>query len=199
MLAVVGLRMPPAPGWDDRPPGVQDLSQQVKAEMVSLLPRLRRFAYGLTGSLDEGDDLTQAACEKALRSLVQFTAGTRLDSWMYRIAQNLWIDRRRSQQVLREQSMDPADLETMATADAAREMERRLDLADVRREVALLPEDQRAVLLLVSVEGFGYRQAAEILEIPIGTVMSRLARARLALGRALSDRKELPETARKQP
>lgn len=191
--------MPPAPGWDDRPPGVQDLSQQVKAEMVSLLPRLRRFAYGLTGSLEEGDDLTQAACEKALRSLAQFTPGTRLDSWMYRIAQNLWIDRRRSQQVLREQSMDPADLETMATADAAREMERRLDLADVRREVALLPEDQRAVLLLVSVEGFGYRQAAEILEIPIGTVMSRLARARLALGRALSDRKELPETARKQP
>ncbi|HEX6094316.1 MAG TPA: RNA polymerase sigma factor [Dongiaceae bacterium] len=175
------------------------MSQQVKAEMVSLLPRLRRFAYGLTGSLEEGDDLTQAACEKALRSLTQFTPGTRLDSWMYRIAQNLWIDRRRSQQVLREQGMDPADLETLATADAAREMERRLDLADVRREVALLPEDQRAVLLLVSVEGFGYRQAAEILEIPIGTVMSRLARARLALGRALSDRKELPETARKQP
>ena len=191
--------MPSALGWTDRHSGEPDLSQQVKAEMVSLLPRLRRFAYGLTGSLDEGDDLTQAACEKALRSLVQFTAGTRLDSWMYRIAQNLWIDRRRSQQVLREQSMDPADLETMATADAAREMERRLDLADVRREVALLPEDQRAVLLLVSVKGCGYRQAAEILEIPIGTVMSRLARARLALGRALTDRNELPETARTKP
>jgi RNA polymerase sigma-70 factor, ECF subfamily len=176
------------------------LSQQVKAEMVSLLPRLRRFAYGLTGSLDEGDDLTQAACEKALRSLAQFTPGTRLDSWMYRIAQNLWIDRRRSQQVQREQSVEPADLENLATVDAAREMERRLDLADVRREVALLPEDQRAVLLLVSVEGCGYRQAAEILEIPIGTVMSRLARARLALGRALTGTtKELPETARTKP
>jgi RNA polymerase sigma-70 factor (ECF subfamily) len=88
--------MPSALGWADRPSGEPDLSQQVKAEMVSLLPRLRRFAYGLTGSLDEGDDLTQSACEKALRSLEQFTAGTRLDSWMYRIAQNLWIDRRRS-------------------------------------------------------------------------------------------------------
>ena len=192
--------MPLAPGRADRPPGDQHLSQQVKAEMVSLLPRLRRFAYGLTGSLDEGDDLTQAACEKALRSLAQFTPGTRLDSWMYRIAQNLWIDRRRSQQVLREQSVDPADLEGLATVDSAREMDRRLDLADVRREVALLPEDQRAVLLLVSVEGFGYRQAAEILEIPIGTVMSRLARARLALGRALAGAtKELPETARTKP
>lgn len=191
--------MPEAPGWANRPSGELDLNQQVKAEMVSLLPRLRRFAYGLTGSLDEGDDLTQAACEKALRNLAQFTPGTRLDSWMYRIAQNLWIDRRRSQQVLREQSVEPADLEGLATVDAAREMEQRLDLADVRREVALLPEDQRAVLLLVSVEGFGYRQAAEILEIPIGTVMSRLARARLALGRALTDRNELPETARMQP
>jgi len=191
--------MPSALVWADRPSGDPDLSQQVKAEMVSLLPRLRRFAYGLTGSLDEGDDLTQSACEKALRSLEQFTAGTRLDSWMYRIAQNLWIDRRRSQQAQREQSVEPADMEYLATADAAREMARRLDLADVRREVALLPDDQRAVLLLVSVEGCGYRQAAEILEIPIGTVMSRLARARLALGRALTERKELPETARTKP
>lgn len=192
--------MPSAPGRRGRPSGDRDLSQQVKAEMVSLLPRLRRFAYGLTGSLDEGDDLTQAACEKALRSLAQFTPGTRLDSWMYRIAQNLWIDRRRSQQVQREQSVEPADLEGLAIGDAAREMDRRLDLADVRREVALLPEDQRAVLLLVSVEGCGYRQAAEILEIPIGTVMSRLARARLALGQALTGtRKELPETARTKP
>lgn len=175
------------------------MSQQVKAEMVSLLPRLRRFAYGLTGSLDDGDDLTQAACEKALRSLDRFTPGTRLDSWMYRIAQNLWIDRRRSQQAQREQSLAPADMEALAVADAAREMDRRLDLADVRREVALLSDDQRAVLLLVSVEGCGYRQAAEILEIPIGTVMSRLARARLALGRALGERKERPETARTNP
>lgn len=176
------------------------MSQQVKAEMVSLLPRLRRFAYGLTGSLEDGDDLAQAACEKALRSLDQFTPGTRLDSWMYRIAQNLWIDRRRSQQAQREQSVAPADMEHLAVADAAREMDRRLDLADVRREVALLPEDQRAVLLLVSVEGFGYRQAAEILEIPIGTVMSRLARARLALGRALAGgTTELPDTARTKP
>ncbi len=192
--------MPPALGRADRPSGERYLSQQVKAEMVSLLPRLRRFAYGLTGSLDEGDDLTQAACEKALRSLAQFTAGTRLDSWMYRIAQNLWIDRRRSRQVQREQIVAPADMEYLATADAAREMDHRLDLADVRREVALLPEDQRAVLLLVSVEGFGYRQAADILEIPIGTVMSRLARARLTLGRALTGgTTELPETARTQP
>src|SRR5262245_31264218 len=140
--------MPSALERVDRP-GRWYLSQQVKAEMVSLLPRLRRFAYGLTGSLDEGDDLTQAACEKALRSLAQYTPGTRLDSWMFRIAQNLWIDRHRRRRAQRELSVEPADLEALAAGDAAREMEQRLDLADVRREVALLPEDQRAVLLLV--------------------------------------------------
>jgi RNA polymerase sigma-70 factor (ECF subfamily) len=77
-------------------------------------------------------------------------------------------------------------------------MEQRIDLADVRRKVAALPEDQRSVLLLVSVEGASYKQAAEILEIPIGTVMSRLARARLSLGRALAQfgKEPPPETAR---
>jgi RNA polymerase sigma-70 factor (ECF subfamily) len=174
------------------------LNQQVKAEMVTMLPRLRRFAYGLTGSLDDGDDLAQAACEKALRSLDQFMPGTRLDSWMFRIAQNLWIDRRRSQQVRREQSHEPASMEDLAATDAVREMDKRLDLADVRRLVAGLPEDQRTVLLLVSVEGVSYKEAAEVLEIPIGTVMSRLARARLALGRALAG-KESPETAKSKP
>lgn len=173
------------------------MSQKVKAEMVTVLPRLRRFAYGLTGSPDDGDDLAQAACEKALRSLDQFTPGTRMDSWMFRIAQNLWIDRRRSQQTRRELGFDPADMEDLATADAASEMHQRLDFADVRRKVATLPDEQRAVLLLVSVEGATYKEAAEILEIPIGTVMSRLARARLALGRALTNgMKELPETAK---
>jgi RNA polymerase sigma-70 factor (ECF subfamily) len=185
-------------GIDGKPSGEPALSQQVKADMIALLPRLRRFAYGLTGSLDDGDDLTQAACEKALRSLDQFAPGTRLDSWMFRIAQNLWIDRQRSQRVRREQGVEPADLEALATTDGARAMEQRIDLADVRRKVAALPEDQRSVLLLVSVEGASYKQAAEILEIPIGTVMSRLARARLSLGRALAQfgKEPPPETAR---
>jgi len=176
------------------------LSQQIKAEMVTVLPRLRRFAYGLTGSSHDGDDLAQAACEKALRSLDQLAPGSRLDSWMFRIAQNLWVDRWRSQQTRREQSFEPADMEHLATTDGAAAMHRRLDFADVRRQVSALPEDQRAVLLLVSVDGATYKEAAEILGVPIGTVMSRLARARLALGKALmQETKELPETARTKP
>jgi len=161
------------------------VTQQLQAELVALLPRLRRFAYGLTGSLDDGDDLVQAACERALRRLDQFQPGTRLDSWMYRIVQNLWIDQRRARQVRPEARMEPTDLEALAVGDAEREMNSRLVLTSVQQTVAVLPEEQRTILLLVCVEGLSYKAVAEALEIPLGTVMSRLARARLAIGRAL--------------
>ncbi len=161
------------------------VTQQVRAELVSLLPRLRRFAYGLTGSLDDGDDLVQSACERALTRLDQFQPGTRLDSWMYRIVQNLWIDQRRTRQARPEAGVEPADLEALAVGNAERELDSRLTLAIVQRAVAELSEDQRAVLLLVCVEGLSYKEAAGVLEIPLGTVMSRLGRARLAVGRAL--------------
>ena len=161
------------------------MTQQLRAELVSLLPRMRRFAYGLTGSLDDGDDLVQSACEKALTRLDQFQPGTRLDSWMYRIVQNLWIDQRRARQARPEAGMEPAELESLAAGDAEHELNSRLTLAAVQRAVEELSADHRAVLLLVCVEGQSYKAAAEVLEIPLGTVMSRLARARLAVGRAL--------------
>ncbi len=156
----------------------------VLTEMVALLPRLRRFACGLTGSFADADDLVQGACVKALDRIEQWRPGTRLDSWMFRILQNLWIDQLRERRG-REVAMDPEDLAERAVGDAARENEARIALGEVRRAVAKLPPEQRAVLMLVSVDGVSYKEAAEILEIPIGTVMSRLARARLALGRAI--------------
>ena len=153
-------------------------------QLVALLPRLRRFAYGLTGSIEEGDDLVQTACERALAAADRFERGTRLDSWLYRILQNAWIDgvRRRRRGAV---GLDPRELDAYPGGDAAAEAEARLTLMDVRRAVAELAPEQRAVLILVSVEGVAYREAAEILGLPIGTVMSRLGRARLALGRAL--------------
>jgi len=161
------------------------VTQQLQSELVGLLPRLRRFAYGLTGSLEDGDDLVQGACERALRRLDQFQPGTRFDSWMYRIVQNLWIDQKRARQARPEAGMEPTDLEALAVGDAEREINSRLVLTSVQQAVAVLPEDQRTILLLVCVEGLSYKAAAEVLEIPLGTVMSRLARARLAVGRAL--------------
>src|SRR5512145_791395 len=119
------------------------VTQELRAEIVGLLPRLRRFAYGLTGSLDDGDDLVQGACERALRRIDQFQPGTRLDSWMYRIVQNLWIDQRRARP---EAGVEPADLEALAVGDAERELDSRLVLASVQRAVTALPEEQRAIL-----------------------------------------------------
>lgn len=163
------------------------MNQAMREEMVALLPRLRRFAYGLTGNMADGDDLLQSACLRALDRAEQWRPGTRLDSWLYRILQNLWIDQIRSGR-RREIAIGEDEMAAIPGGDQAREMEAKLGLAAVRREIAKLPAEQRAVLLLVSVEGASYKDAAEILEIPIGTVMSRLSRARLTLGQSLEDR-----------
>jgi RNA polymerase sigma-70 factor, ECF subfamily len=158
------------------------MDQSFSHQLAALLPRLRRFARGLTGSRDAGDDVVQAACERALSRRDQFEPGTRLDSWMYRIMQTIWIDQLRRR---REVGVEPADLAEYPGGDHAAEAEDRLYLAEVRRAIARLPDDHRAVLMLVSVEGLAYKDAAEVLDLPIGTVMSRLSRARLALGREL--------------
>jgi len=163
------------------------VNQAMREEMVALLPRLRRFAYGLTGNMADGDDLLQSACLRALDRAEQWRPGTRLDSWLYRILQNLWIDQIRAGR-RREIAIGEDAMATIPGGDQAHEMEAKLGLAAARREIAKLPAEQRAVLLLVSVEGASYKDAAEILEIPIGTVMSRLSRARLTLGQALEDR-----------
>ena len=171
------------------------MDQSFSDQLVALLPRLRRFARGLTGSPEEGDDVVQTACERALARNDQFEPGTRLDSWMYRIVQTVWIDqlrRRRRGEI----GVDPADLAEHPGGDSARESEDRLYLAEVRCAIARLPDDHREVLLLISVEGVAYKAAAEILDLPIGTVMSRLSRARLALGRELEKGRQSPNIIR---
>ena len=151
-------------------------------DLVALLPRLRRFAAGLTGSAQEGDDIVQAACVRALERHHQWEPGTRLDSWMFRIIRNLWLDRGKSawNRLVRS---DAELLNDIAADSFGRALEARNELARTRRAIAGLPEPQREVLLLVTVEGLSYDAAAELLGIPRGTVMSRLARARIALAR----------------
>jgi RNA polymerase sigma-70 factor, ECF subfamily len=156
------------------------VDSRFQRDLVMLVPRLRRFAYALSGSTDAGDDLVQAACERALKNVAQFNPGTRMDSWMFRIIQNLWLDDRRRRRV-RGHQVDP---ETIAMSDegaGARQAEDRVTLNQVRATVERLPEDLRLVLALVALEGRSYREVADLLEIPIGTVMSRLSRARAQL------------------
>ena len=154
-------------------------------DLVELVPRLRRFAYALTGSADAGDDLVQAACERALRSADQFHAGTRMDSWMFRIMQNLWLDDRRRRRV-RGTQVDPEAAGLSDEGVGAQQLDDQVALAQVRAAVDTLPDDQRAVLVLVAIEGLNYREAADVLDLPMGTVMSRLARARARLVEMMS-------------
>jgi RNA polymerase sigma-70 factor (ECF subfamily) len=157
------------------------MSEDVKAELVALIPRLRRFAHALTGSKDEGDDLVQAGLLKALGALDQYEAGTRLDAWMFRILRTGWIDRARFR-ARRPQVSDPETLEALSDGgEGARAAEARLTLQRVRALMAELPDEQREVLALVAIEGLSYREAAETIGAPVGTVMSRLARARARL------------------
>ncbi|WP_157215100.1 RNA polymerase sigma factor [Flavisphingomonas formosensis] len=148
--------------------------------LIALLPRLRRFAHGLAGSGADADDLVQQAIERALRARDQWQPGTRLDSWLYRIVRNAWIDtaRARGRQA---KVMLPEEAGAQAGYDPRPAVEARMDLAAVTKAMDQLPDEQREVLLLVLIEGFGYREAAEILEIPAGTLASRLARGRTAL------------------
>lgn len=153
--------------------------------MVELLPRLRRFSYALTGNLDMADDLVQETCARALASADQWQAGTRLDSWMYRIAQNLWYDRLRATKV-RGEVVDVDDAIDLIGSDGRQVTESRLTLRAVAKSISELPADQQLVLTHVCVDGMSYKDAADALGIPIGTVMSRLARARQTLHSALA-------------
>lgn len=153
--------------------------------LVALLPRMRRFAMALTGTAADCDDLVQDAIERALTKRAQWRPGTRLDSWVFRIMQNAWIDTTRSRRVRAAVSLEDEGMDAPGV-DGRAAMEAHLTLARAKSALAALPPDNRAVVALVLIEGFSYREAAEILGVPEGTVTSRLFRARTALDAALA-------------
>lgn len=157
-----------------------------RAQLVSLLPRLRRFAFGLTGDSHLADDLVQAGCLKALERWHQWQPGSNLASWMFRILQTTWVDEFRARQRQRT-DVDSEALEAVAGVDGRIVVEARSDARRVRAAIAELPEEQREVLMMVTVDGLSYKDTAQALEVPIGTVMSRLARARARLADALGE------------
>ena len=164
-------------------PGSAGAGAPIGDRLIAVLPRLRRFARGLAGSAAEADDLVQAACERALARAHQFQEGTRFDSWMFRIVQTIWIDQLRARDVRKEES--EAAEERLGSDAPVRGAEARIALGEVRRAVERLPAEQRATLMLVTVEGLSYKEAAEVAGVPVGTIMSRLARARIALQQQL--------------
>lgn len=153
------------------------MTNDIRPLMVKFLPRLRKFSYALTGSADQGDDLVQETCMRALARADQWQPGTRLDSWMYRIAQNLWLDRMRAAKV-RGTVIDVDSLADLSDCDGRQVTESRLTLAEVQRGITRLSAEQQVLIALVCVDGLSYKEAADVLELPLGTVMSRLSRAR---------------------
>ena len=156
------------------------VTNEVRNGIIELLPRLRRFSYALSGSPDQGDDLVQESCARALAHPEQYKPGTRLDSWMYKIIRNLWFDQLRTSRV-RGYVMDLDAVPEPAGEDGRNIAESRLTLKQVLKAMVQLPPQQRLLIALICFEGLSYQEAADILEIPIGTVTSRLVRARRAL------------------
>jgi RNA polymerase sigma-70 factor (ECF subfamily) len=155
------------------PESKQDLGEQI----VELLPRLRRFSRALTASVQDADDLVHVAIERALSRSRQLRPQPQLSSWMFGILRNAWIDEFRSRG-RRNRLFAPEELGENVADPAA---DRHADFVSVQDAMARLPVEQREVVGLVLVEGLSYKEAAEIVGVPVGTITSRLARARDAL------------------
>jgi RNA polymerase sigma-70 factor (ECF subfamily) len=156
-----------------------DLQQQ----LVALLPRLRRFARALARDAHDADDLVQLALERALARVDQVRPDAELGAWMFGIVRNAWIDELRSRG-RRARLFVPAELaEHMGVGSQPGHTE----LLAVEEALARLPEEQRSAVALVLIEGFSYKEAAHIMQVPIGTLTSRLARGRDALQEMLGD------------
>lgn len=153
------------------------MAQAIGPMLIEILPRLRRYALSLSRAADIADDLVQSACERALVTTSELRDDLRFDAWMFRIVRNLWYDRTRRLKT-RGEEIDVTTRDDLAAIEGEKVPERRLLLRRVAAAMDALPPEQREVMLLVCVEGLAYREAAEVLDVPVGTVMSRLARAR---------------------
>ena len=156
-------------------------------QLIGLIPRLRRFARGLTKDPDQADDLVQEACERALKKLNRYGKELRLENLLYRIIYNRWVDKLRRRKtrftkliLLSDQiKFNASEPHTGDRLDAMLDLQTALDKLDA---------EQRAAIILIGVEGYSYAEAAAVLEVPPGTVASRVARARAKLGKLLFNR-----------
>lgn len=147
-------------------------------QLTAILPMLRRFAYSLTGSMPDADDLVQSTIERILSK--GLPDGVDLNKWAFRLCRNVWIDEFRANKVRQAATQNP-ELQEQAQYNQEQQIEADAALQQVNQAMNTLPDEQRSVLSLVAVQGMSYKQVSETLEVPVGTVMSRLSRARTAL------------------
>jgi RNA polymerase sigma-70 factor (ECF subfamily) len=158
--------------------------REVRNGMNAIYPRLWRYCVVMTGNRDDAGDLAQMTCVRAIEKSDQFEAGTHLDRWVFRMANRIWLNELRSKAVRRGAGL--LAVEEIEIADKKPHSEANIFTSEVLTKVGALPEAQRVVVMLVYVEGHKYAEAAEMLDIPIGTVMSRLAAARKTLQAGLA-------------
>jgi RNA polymerase sigma-70 factor, ECF subfamily len=152
-------------------------------QLPGLMPRLWRFALRLTRHQADAEDLVQRSYVRALERRHQWQQGTSLLSWVFAIMHSIWMNELRSAQRRREGSLaTDQEFDDVIEPSSSADPEYQLMCKQVVQAVNALPEAQRIVMTLVAVEGLSYREAAEVLDVPIGTIMSRLARARLSVG-----------------
>jgi RNA polymerase sigma-70 factor, ECF subfamily len=158
--------------------------EEISERIVELLPRLRRFARSLSRNQHDADDLVQSVVERAWRNLGQLKPGASLSSWMFGIMKNAWIDDRRSRGRRGEVPLP----EDSGDHPAVNPTDMNANLWSLSEAMDKLPEEQRLAVAMVLVEGMSYKEASDLLEIPMGTLTSRLARGRTALAAALGDK-----------
>ena len=154
----------------------------LRRKLLELLPRLRRYAHALTGVRHDADDLLQATLERLLTKGVP--EAVEVDRWAFRVCRNMWIDEIRARRVRSAIPLEESGAREQ-TFDGENVLMNKLALTEISDAMDRLPEEQRAALSLVVLEGLSYAQAAEVLETPVGTIMSRIARARAGLSKAL--------------
>ncbi|MDN7137991.1 RNA polymerase sigma factor [Pseudidiomarina sp. 1APP75-27a] len=150
----------------------------MRNQIRTVLPALRRFALSLTGNLADADDLLQSTVERLLSRSVP--ADTELAPWAFKICRNLWIDQHRAAKVRQRAAANP-ELQCGNSFDNEAQVTALLSLREVEEAMQRLPEEQRLVLSLIAIQDLSYKEAAAILGVPKGTIMSRLARARSKL------------------
>ena len=144
----------------------------------NILPMLRRFAYSLTGNAADADDLVQITLEKILKKGVPDEVD--VNKWAFKVCRNVWIDEYRARKVRQNAVLKP-ELQEPQSVNEQQAFDSKEMLAQVNVAMNTLPNEQRAILSLVAVQGMSYKEVASSMEIPVGTVMSRLSRARCAL------------------
>lgn len=151
-------------------------NEEVRSGLRVHLPALWRFGLVLSRKRETAEELVQATCLRALERAEQYQPGTRLDRWLFSILHSIWINELRARRIRLGEGQ--VDAEIALVVDGVRAIETNILAGQVLARIGRLPDAQRETVLLVYGEGYSYREAADLLGVPIGTIMSRLASAR---------------------